>query len=301
MIYSSTLFKMRNIFTLTFFALILFFSCKQATKTDEKTEAPNISSPITSCYLLVIEKDTNAFQLTINPDNSATGYIAWEPFEQDGGRGFFEGQKNDSLLSGDFTYMIEGAIQIEEVIFKLVENGVAKGRGALNDSGNRFVIIDKSSLNFEDIYKTVDCSKITSPVTNAKAVTIFIKNERAKRYESLTGTYSYDLGNDQGAGELLVKQLENNQVKVSFNIVMHGPAFNQGSGEGIITLNENLEGDFMTDEFGEECKIRFSFNGNRVISKQLAGNFMDCGFGNNVYADQEFSKTNSIDPFTSKE
>lgn len=293
---------MKQVFFFTFLTVTFLFCCKPTTTSSEKKESIDDNGtkavePITSCYLLKFGKDINAFQVTVNPDNSAEGFIAWEPFEKDGGRGFFEGKKENNLLTGDFTYMIEGSIQTEEVVFKIVDEGVAKERGTLDDSGERFIIVDKSSLSFEDIYKKVDCSEIMPSVENAKAVTDIIRSERSKRYETLTGTYDYDLGNDQGAGELLVKQLDNNQVKISFNIVMHGPAFNQGFGEGIITLNENLEGDYIIDEFGEECKIRFSFKGKKVISEQLSGNFMDCGFGNNVYANQVFMKSKSADPF----
>lgn len=294
---------MRQTYFLAFLAISLFFSCKPATpaadsdKKPEEIKVVETPQPVTSNYLLMFEKDVNAFQVTVNPDNSAEGYLAWEPFEKDSGRGFFEGKKEGDLLTGDFTYMIEGAIQTEEVVFKIVEGGIAKGRGPLDDSGDRFVIIDKSSLNFDDVYKTVEASKIAPSIKNAKAISDIIKGERSKRYESLTGTYNYELGNDQGTGELLVKQLENNQVKIAFNIVMHAPGLNQGEGEGIITLNQNLEGDYAVDEFDKECKIRFIFRGKKVISKQTAGDFADCGFGNGVVADQEFIKSNSVDPF----
>lgn len=295
---------MRQTFFFTILATVLFFSCKPTTDTDKKTGSKTESAtdtapaePITFCYLLKFGKDINAFQVTVNPDNSAEGYLAWEPFEKDGGRGFFEGKKDGNFLSGDFTYMIEGAIQTEEVVFKIQNDGVSKGRGPLDDSGDRFIIIDKASLNFDDVYASVDCSEISSSVENAKNVTQIIKAGRSNRYESLTGTYNYDLGNDQGAGELLVKQLENDQVKISFNIVMRGPAFNQGSGEGILNLDENLSGIYKDETFAENCEIQFSFKGKKVISKQLIGDFADCGFGYGVIADQEFAKTASEDPF----
>lgn len=287
------------LFTITAFCSCDFFNKKNGTDNGQTADTPN--QTVTSCYLLLFKKDTNALQLTVNPDNTVTGFLAWEPFEKDGARGWIDAVKDGELVKGNFTYMIEGSTQSEEVVFKLLENAVAKGRGALDVKGDRLVIIDKSSLVFDDVYKKVDCSAIAGPVNNAKAVVEMIQNEQSSRYETLTGTYQYDLGNDQGAGTLEVKQLENDRVKFNLEIVSHAPSFNMGTGMGVLTLNENLEGDYVVTEFGGTCRIRFQFKGGKVFSRQIEGNFMDCGFGNNVSADQDFEKVNSEDPFAKEE
>ena len=290
---------MKQSYYTAFLAILFISACKPATEntTGESTESQP-QEPTTSCYLFTFGKDTTALQLTLSPDNSATGFMAWEPFEKDGGRGFFEGKKEGETIEGDFTYMIEGFIQTEEVVFKSAEGGIAKGRGALTEQGERLIISDKASLNFDDIFKPVICSDLNGALSRAKSVSEFIKEERAKRYETLTGTYAYDFGEESGTGELKVKQLENGRAQISFLIVGPKPTFNQGFGEGVLALDENLEGDFVTDEFGAACKIRFSFKGNKVVTKQLVGDSPDCGFGNNVRMNKEFTKQNAADPFS---
>lgn len=284
-------------------AICLFSACKQATDSSKDSttlETKDSATPteeVTNCYLLMHGKDINALQLTINPDNTVKGYIAYEPFETDGGRGFFEGKKVGNFISGSTTYMIEGSTQTDKAIFKMVENGISKGVGQYDPAKDNMDYSNIDSVKFKDVYKSIDCSQIVSSINRAKEVSKIIKTERSKRYGSLTGTYQYDLGNNLGSGVLKVKQLEGNQVKISFEIVMHGPSSNQGSGEGIINLNENLEGIFTPKDSENACQILFSFSDNKVISKQIEGDFMDCGFGNNVSANQEFSKTETKDPF----
>ena len=178
---------MMRIYLFVLIASALFFGCKenetseqQLPKVDETKELTSLPPSLLSCYLLMYEQDINAIQFSIESDNTVSGYIAYEPFEKDGGRGFFEGQKEGDFITGKLTYMIEGSVQSDEMIFKLVENGISKGMGEYDKVTGQMDISDRSTLEFKDVYEKVDCSKVSTSIANAKAVSKLIISENKK-------------------------------------------------------------------------------------------------------------------------
>ena len=176
-----------RIYLFVLIASALFVGCKQSETSEQKTsivdetkELTSLPPSLLSCYLLMYEQDINAIQFSIQSDNTVNGYIAYEPFERDGGRGFFEGQKKGDFITGKLTYMVEGSIQSDEMIFKIVEKGISKGIGKFDKVTGQVDISDHSSLEFKDVYEKVDCSEISASIANAKEVSKLIISENKK-------------------------------------------------------------------------------------------------------------------------
>jgi hypothetical protein len=127
-----------------------------------------LKKPATSsCYALREGKDVTAIELTTDQD-AVTGYFAWEPFERDGAHGYFQGKVADGLITADFTYMIEGSIQAEEIMFKMEGDRLLQGRGELEDKNGRLIIKDKSTVEWTMAFQKTDCAEIGQTIQNAK-------------------------------------------------------------------------------------------------------------------------------------
>lgn len=116
--------------------------------------------------------------------------------------------------------------------------------------------------------------------------------------EPFTGTYSFELPNDGGSGELLVSQLNIDQIKFKLTVIGGKPAHNQGLLEGTANIMGSTA-DFATDEFGGTCKLSFDFSGDAVKIETLEGDAAACGFGNGVSANGTYKRDSYADPFLS--
>ncbi len=148
--------------------------------TPKPTTDPNAVTSTTTCYELIEnKKDVTAVELTIAGEG-VSGYYAWEPYQKDGGRGFFTGKKTGDIITAIFTYMIEGSIQSEEIMFKLENGKLLKGRGMLSDPKNdgNMVIKDKSAVKWNTIFAPVEAAKVATPIKNAKEVYAMIQKQQ---------------------------------------------------------------------------------------------------------------------------
>ena len=112
----------------------------------------------------------------------------------------------------------------------------------------------------------------------------------------VTGTYAYELPNEAGSGELEVLDNGDNTIRYNLMVVGHAPAYNQGFMEGTAPLNGGVA-TITTTEYGGKCTITLTFTEDKIIAKTLYGSSAECGFGNNVYADGTYDRTNDINPF----
>lgn len=115
-----------------------------------------------------------------------------------------------------------------------------------------------------------------------------------KSLKSVTGTYKYSFGEDGGEGEMLVQQIGNDKIAISFNNVTAAPAYNMATIEKTVLKYANSQAIFSNQEYGKcKFKIRFLENGARV-------NFMDdaydCGFGHNASTEGNYIRVNSSVP-----
>jgi hypothetical protein len=150
---------------------LAFFACQNskptetATTTTPETTKPVVEAPTppakadTMCFTEKIKKDVSEVQLIILGDD-VTGEYHWHPFQKDGGHGTLKGTKKDNLITADWSYTIEGAKQVEEVVFKMEGDKLMKAEGALDDKSGRLVIKDKSKMTFPEVFNKADCSSI---------------------------------------------------------------------------------------------------------------------------------------------
>jgi hypothetical protein len=95
-------------------------------------------------------------------------------------------------------------------------------------------------------------------------------------------------------GEMLVQQIGNDKIAISFNNVTAAPAYNMATIEKTVLKYANSQAIFSNQEYGKcKFKIRFLENGARV-------NFMedayDCGFGHNASTEGNYIRVNSSVP-----
>jgi hypothetical protein len=120
------------------------------------------------------------------------------------------------------------------------------------------------------------------------------QNIPRKSLKSVTGTYRYSFGEDGGAGEMLVQQIGNDKVAISFNNVTSAPAYNMASIGRTVLKYTNNQAIYSNQEFGK-CKFKITFleNGARVDFMEDA---YDCGFGHNASTEGNYIRVNSSLP-----
>jgi hypothetical protein len=169
---------MKN-FIVCLFAIASIIACqsKPTTPTTTVAEATAIvTTPVpapttstTTCYEKREGKDLTAVELTV-ANAAVSGYYAWEPYEKDGAHGFFSGTKTGDQITAIYTYMIEGSIQTEEIMFKLENGKLFKANAELKDPKNdgNLVIKDKSKVKWTEILILVDATKVAGAIKNSK-------------------------------------------------------------------------------------------------------------------------------------
>ena len=155
------------------FCSIFFVSCGEESKNSTKVVE-------TSCYSSEIGGDLTAIQLIQNQEK-ISGYYAWEPKAKDAGHGDFNGKIEDGKIVADFTYLIEGAIQAEEVIFKLMNDSLVQGQGELVENVvGKLVIKDHSQLQWSELFNKTDCKNVKGAIDRAIAISVEIEKQTMK-------------------------------------------------------------------------------------------------------------------------
>ena len=170
----------------TLFAASLFFTAcenKPATVSTPVTVAEPVKAtvaydaPSTKCYELRFKTDLTAIELTTVEDR-VEGFYAYEPTQKDAGLGSFKGKSigNDSYKV-IYTYMMEGSVQSEEMVFKKEGDKLIKGEGELIDPKNdgNMTLKDITKLTFKEAFTPTDCAKIAPSISRAKVMAAKIK------------------------------------------------------------------------------------------------------------------------------
>ncbi len=169
---------MKNILRAATMTAFVFSACNNAPKAPEvaKTpETPAASAPAATpapvaegtCYYYSLGKDVTSVQITMDGDK-VTGYMDWTPDEKDGGRGFLVGTKTGNLIVADWTYMIEGSKNTEQIAFKIDGEKLIRAQGALVEKDNKLVIKDMAKAKYIDSYGKVDCAMVAKNIDAAK-------------------------------------------------------------------------------------------------------------------------------------
>ena len=127
--------------------------------------APKTSESIsngTTCYQKVENKvDFTKCQLTIKGE-AVNGKYNWEPDQKDGAAGNFKGKLKGNIITGIYTYIIEGSTQKDEITFMLDKGVLKEGVGEHGDpqADGISYFKDKSKIKFTKVFSAGDCAKI---------------------------------------------------------------------------------------------------------------------------------------------
>lgn len=135
----------------------------------ETPAAPTVAVGETTCYRYTIGKDVTSVQITMDGDK-VMGYMDWTPDQKDGGRGFLVGTKTGNLIVADWTFMIEGSKNTEQVAFKIDGDKLVRAEGELVEKGKKLVIKDMAKAKYIDKYDKVDCAMVAKNIGYAKDV-----------------------------------------------------------------------------------------------------------------------------------
>jgi hypothetical protein len=130
----------------------------------------------------------------------------------------------------------------------------------------------------------------------AKSMMMTLSSATDASDQQFTGTYTYDLGKDQGTGTIKILAIDEKSLRFDLEIVGKAPAHNQGTMEGTASYVGNVA-TIATTEFGDSCIITLTFQEDRIIAQTLAGRAGGCGFGHNVWADGTYQLVDDLDPF----
>jgi hypothetical protein len=133
----------------------------QNTETDTSTTNESELQE-TGGFMRVEGRDTTVAELTFD-GAKVTGYYAWQPYQKDGARGIIEGQKeSDNLYHITFTYMIEGNVQSDKLLYQIVDGNLFESN-PLPDGP-----INYEALVWSDGMAAVAVSDVQSILTFAK-------------------------------------------------------------------------------------------------------------------------------------
>ena len=157
--------------------------------------------------------------------------------------------------------------------------------------------IIQAAKPYENDPKLGEMAKSVLGEVEMLAIASEMEEEMPTEIVPFAGTYSYELPNEAGSGELKISVVNSGSVRFALSVVGRAPSFNQGMMEGIAQMTAYNQFEYQTSEFGGACKLQFVFTGNMVSVSTLEGDSPSCGFGNNVRADGEYNLVNHQDPF----
>ena len=117
--------------------------------------------------------------------------------------------------------------------------------------------------------------------------------------QNYSGTYGYTLSLDAGqipkeitsvpGGVLVLLKMEGNQYRFWLDVLNGPPGFNRGESDGSITfINDTASFDNTHEGAENPCILKFKKTGNTITINSESTSF-NCGFGNGVNADGEYS------------
>ena len=173
---------MKNLLLAATMTAFAFSACKNAPKAPEVAKAPEApaapapaAAPASAlvaegtCYVYTLGKDVTAVQITMDGDK-VSGYMDWSPDEKDGAHGFLVGTKSGNMITADWTAMIEGSTNVEQVVFKIDGDKLIRAQGPLDDKNGKMVIRNLAKAKYVEKYGKVDCAMVAKNIGAAKDV-----------------------------------------------------------------------------------------------------------------------------------
>jgi hypothetical protein len=98
-----------------------------------------------------------SFQYTEYYDE-VVGILDYSFSEKDGAHGTFKGKKEGNIIIADWSYMVEGSNQTEEIMVKIEGDKALKASGELKEGkGGVLSLKDPASATWEETFTRVRC------------------------------------------------------------------------------------------------------------------------------------------------
>lgn len=129
-------------------------------------------------------------------------------------------------------------------------------------------------------------------------ILLFLSAFSAAGQTNFAGSYGYSLPNesypkDQSAvpgGNLVLVKMEGNKYRFWLDVLNGPPGWNRGETDGTITfVNDTASFDNTFEDASHPCILKFSIKKN-VISINSQSTSFNCGFGNGVNADGDYTR-----------
>jgi hypothetical protein len=140
-------------------------ACKEADKQHNNQTSDSIPknvAPVNStaeeriCFEMHFKKDVSELNLTIKGED-VTGELNVLPYEKDGAVGTLKGKKSGNTINAEWSYMIEGSQQAEEVEFKIEGDKAFQRLGELEDKNGKLVLKATNKIEYSDPMTKVAC------------------------------------------------------------------------------------------------------------------------------------------------
>ncbi len=163
-----------------FLLLTTAVACKNQTDTAKTPPPPPppAAKESTQCFQYKFNKDLTSCQITTDDKGAfVSGYMDWTPYEKDGGHGILKnGKMEGNMLTADWTYMIEGTVQTEEIYLKVEADKITTMSGELvEDKSGKLVAKNKAELKADEVLSKVDCSTLASTIEYIKSIETQLK------------------------------------------------------------------------------------------------------------------------------
>ncbi|TCJ17053.1 hypothetical protein EPD60_07005 [Flaviaesturariibacter flavus] len=152
---------MRN---LTFLLLLLLAACSGNDNNNKKktTETTRAAAPADgeTCYRRVQGRDTFSLRLQRNGAD-LSGDLGFDNYEKDSSRGTVTGKVTGNVYRLIYVFESEGSSSVMEIFFRREGNGLVRGVGPMENSGDTVRYAHPGSVQFlsEERWEPVDCAK----------------------------------------------------------------------------------------------------------------------------------------------
>lgn len=99
-------------------------------------------------YLFQSNGDTISMTLKQQQD-SIFGDLKYAFSGKDKNIGQINGLLQDSLITADYSFVSEGIPSVRQVVFKLTDQGLIEGYGAIEESDGKMIFSDRNNLSFD--------------------------------------------------------------------------------------------------------------------------------------------------------
>ena len=125
----------------------------------------------TFCYQYNEKGEQASCQLLTAANGEFTGYYTWHIEEKDGTQGVLKGKNfNSDTLFIEHSYIQEGSVAIEELVFLKKGDNLVQLVGEIFDKNGKMVLKDRKKLKTGNTLIKVDCAKLSKEFEHIQAM-----------------------------------------------------------------------------------------------------------------------------------